>query len=89
MRLSELVGKEIVNSIDGERMGVLDDKDIVINTSTGMIEAIVLQEGKAGFLGSSRERKQLVIPWQSVKTVGRDIIIVEMNSMGNAAYREW
>lgn len=37
MRLSELVGKHIVNIYDGARLGTVGDSDLVIDTETGKL----------------------------------------------------
>lgn len=77
MRLSDLEGKEIVNARDGERLGVLDARDVILNTQTGKLEGVVVPVKGSLSLGSWDKRHAL-IPWSAVKTVGKDIIIVDL-----------
>ena len=42
MRLSQLLGKRIINIYDGEIMGLVGDSDLVVNPETGAIEGIIL-----------------------------------------------
>ncbi len=83
MLLSDLAGKEIINLYDGAKLGLVGDADLAISNG-GAIEAIILSS-RAGFSGlwgnnSSRDRDTLVIPWQSVKKVGTEVIIVDMHN---------
>ncbi|MDW7675539.1 MAG: YlmC/YmxH family sporulation protein [Bacillota bacterium] len=78
MRLSDLVGKEIVNIFDGGRLGTIGESDLVIDTQTGSIESIVLPN-KGNFLSVWIDRQQLIIPWQAVKKIGTEVIIVDLD----------
>ncbi|MHB1654576.1 MAG: YlmC/YmxH family sporulation protein [Desulfitobacteriaceae bacterium] len=80
MLLSDLAGKEIINLHDGAKLGQVGDADLTISP-TGSIEAIILtsRSGFAGFLGD-RERDVLLIPWQAIKKVGLEVIIVDLHS---------
>ncbi|MEL1133990.1 YlmC/YmxH family sporulation protein [Desulfitobacterium sp. THU1] len=83
MLLSDLAGKEIINLHDGSKLGLVGDADLAIAAS-GSIEAIILtsRSGFAGFWGNpnDRDRDLLVIPWDSIKKVGAEVIIVDMSS---------
>ena len=79
MRLSELVGKEIINLNDGARLGVIGESDVVIETCSGKIESIILPNKGNMFNFWGGERQQLVIPWQSIKKIGSEVIIVELD----------
>lgn len=82
MLFSDLSGKEIINLYDGARLGLIGDADIAIS-ATGSIEAIILtsRTGWGNLWGNmgERERESLVIPWQAVKKVGSEVIIVDLN----------
>lgn len=77
MRLSDLLGKEVINLLDGSRLGVVADSDLVIDNASGQIESIILPNrgGLKGFLG---DRQELVIPWEAVRRIGSEVIIVEL-----------
>ncbi|MCB8815568.1 MULTISPECIES: YlmC/YmxH family sporulation protein [Desulfosporosinus] len=83
MLLSDLAGKEIINLYDGAKLGLVGDADLEISFN-GSVEAIILTSrgGFSGFWGSKgdREREQLVIPWQTVKKVGSEVIIVDLQN---------
>lgn len=42
MRMSELIGKEIININDGLKMGLVGDSDLIINPESGEIHSIIL-----------------------------------------------
>ena len=78
MKLSELMGKEIVNIYDGVRLGTIGDSDMVVDGETGEIDSIILPN-RGSIIGMLRDRGQLEIPWDSVKKIGDEVIIVELN----------
>ncbi|MGE5397904.1 MAG: YlmC/YmxH family sporulation protein [Chitinophagales bacterium] len=78
MFLSELVGKEIININDGMKLGVVGDSDVVINQETGEIESIILP-GRSNFINVWVERQKMVVPWGSIKKVGREVIVVDLD----------
>lgn len=77
IRLSELIGKDIVNIQTGSRLGTASDSDLVVNAETGVIHSIILPS-KGGFL-SFWDRSNLTIPWDAVKKIGSEVIIVELD----------
>ncbi|KLU64783.1 MULTISPECIES: YlmC/YmxH family sporulation protein [Desulfosporosinus] len=82
MLLSDLAGKEIINLHDGAKLGLVGDADLDI-TLNGTVEAIILASrgGFSGFWSSrgDRDRDQLVIPWQTIKKVGSEVIIIDLH----------
>jgi len=80
MRFSELVGKEIIGLDNAEKMGVIGDSDLVIDAESGRIESIILPRKSVWPWGKKRD--DLVIPWQSVVTIGPDMIIIRLNQQG-------
>ncbi|MHB8172037.1 MAG: YlmC/YmxH family sporulation protein [Thermincolia bacterium] len=79
MRISELVGKEIVNIVDGARLGVVGDSDVIIDLETGCIESIILPNRGNVLSFWATNRQHLIIPWQAIKKIGSEIIIVELD----------
>jgi len=81
MLLSDLAGKEIINLYDGAKLGLVGDADLDISLN-GSVEAIILtSRGGAGFWSSrERERELLVIPWQTIKKVGSEVIIIDLQN---------
>lgn len=87
MRMCELVGKEIVNICNGSRLGVVGDSDIAINIDSGEIQSIILPR-KSNFINLWVDKQHLVIPWEAVRKVGSEVIIVEMDQ-SNPLYRRY
>ncbi|WP_455543892.1 YlmC/YmxH family sporulation protein [Intestinibacter sp.] len=76
MYLSEIAGKEIVNLVTGERLGVIDECDIIIDEATGDILALSIPRAR-GFWGLRKDKEVLEVPWRSVRKIGNDMIIIE------------
>lgn len=46
MNLSEIAGKEIVNLVTGERLGVIGECDLILDETTGGILALLIPKEK-------------------------------------------
>lgn len=79
IRLSELEGKEVINLVDGARLGVIGEADMLIDVHTGEIHSIVLPQ-KNTFFNLWTDRQNMIIPWETVKRIGNEVIIVELDS---------
>jgi len=79
MLLSEMGDKEIVNSLDGSRLGVMADADLIIDPE-GKIKAFLLRPRFSFFRVQGRE--ELRIPWDAVTKVGDDILFVHYRLRG-------
>lgn len=77
MRLSKLGGKEIVNLSDGGRLGVLAESDLLIEEKNGKIRALLVPDMKNQFSIFS-DKNFLEIPWDCVRKIGNDMIIIEL-----------
>lgn len=80
-RLSEIGGQEIINLFDGGRLGVIADVDLLINEANGCIESLLIPEQRRPF--SFVSAGYIEVPWRSIKKIGQDTIIVELNDTGN------
>ncbi len=74
VKTSDLKLREVVNTIDGKRLGVITDMEI--DTSTGQIKAIVVPGG-GRVLGLFGRDDDIVIPWNKIVKIGVDVILVE------------
>ncbi len=72
MRLSELQTKELINTLNGKRVGNIID---VIVTEDGRIKSLVLEEKR----GKKFTREETVIYWNQITKIGDDIILVDTN----------
>ena len=77
MRFSSIGGKEIVNLSDGSRLGVVAESDLIVDEKTGKILSLLIPSQKGIFSMFSKE-SLLEIPWECVKKVGNDMIIIEL-----------
>ncbi len=78
MRLVELTGKEIVNLYNGARLGVIGESDLAIDAETGRIRSIILPR-KGNLLNFWVDKQQLIIPWEAVRKIGKEVIIVDLD----------
>ena len=77
MKLSELSGKEIIHIQRAERMGILGETDVEFNPETGRVEAVVVPIGR--WASFSKSNKELSIPWQSIRTIGEEMILIDQD----------
>lgn len=87
MRLCELVGKEIVNINNGARLGVVGESDVTINIETGSICSIILPR-RSNFINMWVDKQQMIIPWESIRKIGEEVIIVEIDQ-GNPLFQKY
>ncbi len=75
MRIYELREKEVVNICDCKRIGFV--ADVEIDPKNGCVEAIIVPECSklCGLFGKDNE---YVIPWNCIRQIGPDIILVEV-----------
>lgn len=79
MRLSELGNKEIINLNNGERLGLLEEADILFDENSGKILSIIIPERRISFRLLGIESANMEIPWSSIRKIGYDMIIVELD----------
>jgi YlmC/YmxH family sporulation protein len=72
-RISDLRRKDVINENDGSKLGFVYDIEIDINT--GKIEAVILP-GESRFLGFFVRSEEIVLPWEKIKKIGLDVIII-------------
>ena len=76
MSLSELRTKDVVNTLDGKRLGKV--MDIEFDPRDGQVDALVVPgEFKVGSLIRG-EKCGIVIPWQRICRIGENVILVEL-----------
>lgn len=72
--VSDFKLKEVINIVDGKRMGTISD--IEIDVDSGRLTAIVVP-GAGKFLGLFGRNEDVVIPWNKINKIGLDVILVE------------
>jgi len=78
MKLSDLGIKEVVNLNTGARLGVLADSDLLIDEENGKILSLIVPDKKLTFKLFGTEKNGMEIPWDSIRKIGHDMIIIEM-----------
>ena len=74
MRMTELHCKEVICINDGRRLGYVSDLEICI--PDGHIAALIVP-GPYKFLGCVGRNDDFIIPWNCIKRIGPDIILVD------------
>lgn len=69
--------KEVINIYDGTSMGFVDDMEI--DLKKGTVEGLVVPPERRMFSFFGRD-DDMVIRWKDVKTIGDDVILVEVPS---------
>lgn len=79
IKTSELKVREVVNILDGKKLGVI--QDIEIDLESGNVRSVSIPGGNRilGFFGRGDE---IVIPWEKIKKIGVDVILVEGPNFG-------
>lgn len=84
IKISELRAREIINIIDGRRLGAI--KDIDIDLSQGKISALILP-GSSRALGFWGKEEEFLVPWENIIKIGIDVILVEINITNDNSYQ--
>ena len=80
MSFSDLKQKDVINLCDGRRLGRPID---LILSEEDCIEALVVPGCGGGLFGLLRpDRNGIVIPWDHVRRIGDDVVLVEFEGDG-------
>lgn len=80
MRLLELGEKEIVNLNNGGRLGLIADSDFLIDENSGKIISLLVPERRFSFRILGIDSNGTEIPWEAIRKIGYDMIIIELDS---------
>ena len=67
--------KEVINIANGKRLGYV--QDVCADLETGTITSIIVPKNNK-VLNIFSSSNELTIPWQKIKCIGEDIILVEI-----------
>lgn len=67
--------KEVININNGKRLGYV--QDVCADLETGMIKSIIVP-GSNKIMSFFNQNNDIVIPWQNIKCIGDDLILVEI-----------
>ena len=67
--------KEVVNITNGKRLGFV--QDVCADLESGKITSIIVP-GNNKILNIFSQGNDIIIPWQNIKCIGDDLILVEI-----------
>ncbi len=67
--------KEVINICNAKRLGYV--QDVCADLETGMITSIIVP-GSNKMLKIFSQNNEIVIPWNRIKCIGEDLILVEI-----------
>lgn len=67
--------KEVINIKDARRLGYV--QDVTADLETGIITSIIVP-GNNKMFNIFSTNNEIVIPWDKIKAIGEDIILVEI-----------
>lgn len=85
MKTSDLRQREVINVTDGKRLGFVTDLDI--DLENGIIKSLIIP-GQNRVFSLFSKAGDYVIPWEQIKTIGSDVILVELLNYINPAKPE-
>lgn len=75
MKISDLKNMRVVNLGNGKVMGKI--VDLVLDVNRGYVKAVVLP-GESKLLGIWNSDKVTEVPWNRIKKIGKDVIIIDL-----------
>ncbi|AOZ91666.1 YlmC/YmxH family sporulation protein [Paenibacillus crassostreae] len=78
MKISDFQTKDVINIIDGKRLGQISDLELDLRE--GRIEAIVVPN-YGRLMGLFGGRSDLIIPWHQIVKIGSDVVLVKMDEI--------
>lgn len=76
LNTDKLKNKEVINIFDGKSLGFVSD--IEVNLAEGKIAGIIIPTERRFFRWFGNNEDDFIIKWESVKTVGDDVILVDL-----------
>ena len=67
--------KEVINITDAKRLGYV--QDVTADLKTGVITSIIVP-GNNKIFNIFNSNNEIVIPWEKIKCIGEEIILVEI-----------
>lgn len=80
VKTSELRLKDVINVVDGRRLGAIGDLEL--DLERGVVTAVIIS-GPVRMFGFFGRDHDLVIPWDRIQKIGEDVILVDMANVGD------
>jgi YlmC/YmxH family sporulation protein len=74
-RISELGQRDIINLVDGSRLGPV--RDVYIDLESGQVLSLVLS-GERKYFQLLNAGSDIIVPWDKVKKIGVHTVLVEV-----------
>ena len=74
MRLSDLQHKDVVNVVDGKKVGNIIDVSI---DSEGKMSGLIVEKSKF-FISMFSNHNEVEISWSQIEKIGEDVILVKI-----------
>lgn len=74
LSLYELSKRDVISVPYGVKLGKIDD--VQIEDKTAMVTHFIIY-GKSKFFGLLGRQEDIMIPWQDIQSIGRDVILVK------------
>ncbi len=84
LKTSELRLKDVVNVVDGRRLGTIGDFDL--DLEAGQIKSFVIS-GQGRLLGFFSKDRDTLVRWQQVEKIGEDVVLVRVENYSEAQGR--
>lgn len=75
VKISDLRMREVINILDGKKLGNIIDIDL--DMERGKVLSFVMP-GRARKWSIFSKREEVVVPWEKIVRIGRDVILVEV-----------
>lgn len=79
MKISDLQRREVINVVDGKRLGYA--YDLELDLENGRIQSIIIP-GSNRFFGFFGGLPEVIIPWRCIVKIGVDCILVRLETTG-------
>ena len=84
MTLRDLSSKDVIQLKTGENLGRIDD--VVFDEHGARLQSVILR-GRAHCFGLLGSDEDLILPWESVKSIGTDVVMVDAEPLPGARRR--
>lgn len=74
MRLSDLQNKDVVNLVDGKKVGNIIDVSIDLD---GKMAELIVEKSKF-FVSMFSNKNEIGIKWSQIEKIGQDVILVKI-----------